>query len=143
MICASLNKMTSAVLVIDVPDQRPETRAHPGIDTSHRHVAAYGIGKIFNGSGMIEEIALDMHNYHGGMGRALVNGLRAALVERGASEIVAGVPRYHPVEQAFWLSLGARPWPLPDASAPTDHSTDNEGADTRWQIPPEYIWMTL
>jgi hypothetical protein len=67
----------------------------------------------------IDVIALDAHTYHARLGRSLVDAVR-----RDGSQVVALVPRYAPVEQAFWRALGAKEW-------------------TAWETPPESIWMTL
>ncbi|MFW5771765.1 MAG: N-acetyltransferase family protein [Phototrophicaceae bacterium] len=75
--------------------------------------------------GIIREMALDAHSYHGGAGRALVAQARDWLAAQSVDRIVALVPRYHAVEQAFWRGLGASEW-----------------KDKTWTIPPEFMWMT-
>jgi hypothetical protein len=57
--------------------------------------------------GLITEIALDMHSYNAGMGRSLVQVLRAWFANQGIEHAIAAVPRRYPVEQAFWRALGA------------------------------------
>ncbi|GAB4312997.1 MAG: hypothetical protein Kow00117_05680 [Phototrophicales bacterium] len=69
----------------------------------------------------IDEIALDAHTYHSGLGRALVNAWYRA---HPNLPLRVHVPRYHAVEQAFWRALGAK----------EVHT---------WQTPPEKIWMIL
>jgi len=54
-------------------------------------------------------MALDAHAYHPGLGRALNEAAVAWAKGRGATVLWALVPRYDPVAQAFWRSLGAQP----------------------------------
>lgn len=75
--------------------------------------------------GVIREMALDAHSYHGGAGRALVAQARDWFGPHAVDRVVALVPRYHAVEQAFWRGLGASEW-----------------KDETWTIPPEFMWMT-
>lgn len=60
--------------------------------------------------GLITDLALDMHGYHGGAGRALVGALREWFESRGASGTAVLTPHYDAVGQAFWRSLGAAEW---------------------------------
>lgn len=60
--------------------------------------------------GDIRDIALDLHNYHGGLGRQLFRAAQAWLSERGVQHVVASTPTYSAVEQAFWRSLGMTEW---------------------------------
>ncbi len=60
--------------------------------------------------GLISEIALDAHGYHGGVGRALVEALRAWFKTQGAEQVAVWTPRNDAVGQAFWRSLGAGEW---------------------------------
>ena len=60
--------------------------------------------------GLITEIAIDAHGYHGGVGRALVAALRAWFREQNAEQIAVWTVRNDAVSQAFWRSLGAREW---------------------------------
>ncbi|MEO8397359.1 MAG: GNAT family N-acetyltransferase [Chloroflexota bacterium] len=60
--------------------------------------------------GLITEIAIDAHGYHGGVGRALVAALRNWFSGKGASKIAIWTPHYDAVSQAFWRSLGAAEW---------------------------------
>lgn len=80
-------------------------------------------------AGLIDEMALDAHRYHGGVGRTLVRTMRDTFAEMQVSQVFVNVPRYHAVEQAFWRSLGARKPMLADWM--------NE------HISPEFMWMTL
>jgi len=58
---------------------------------------------------LIDHMALDAHAYHPGLGRALNEAAVAWAKGRGATVLWALVPRYDPVGQAFWRSLGAQP----------------------------------
>jgi L-amino acid N-acyltransferase YncA len=60
--------------------------------------------------GTIQHIAIDMHGYHAGVGRALVEAARAWFVEQGVARIVVWTARRDATEQAFWRSLGATDW---------------------------------
>ena len=80
-------------------------------------------------AGLIDEMALDAHRYHGGVGRTVVRTMRDAFAEMQVSQVFVNVPRYHAVEQAFWRSLGAH--------KPTMADWMNE------HIPSEFMWMTL
>ncbi len=60
--------------------------------------------------GLITEIALDAHGYYGGVGRALVDALRAWFAAQGIVKIAVWTPHFDAVSQAFWRSLGAAEW---------------------------------
>jgi GNAT superfamily N-acetyltransferase len=60
--------------------------------------------------GLITDLALDAHGYHGGAGRALVGALRDWFEARGASQMAVWTPHLDAVSQAFWRSLGAAEW---------------------------------
>lgn len=60
--------------------------------------------------GLITDLALDAHGYHGGAGRALVAALREWFAGRGVSHTAVWTPHYDAVSQAFWRSLGAAEW---------------------------------
>lgn len=79
-----------------------------------------------NELGLIEEIALDAHRYHGGLGRQLVSALQEWFKQRDIKQIIVGVPRRMAVEQAFWRSLGAKEW-----------------MDNPWTTSPQMMWMQL
>lgn len=96
-------------------------------------VAGYICGLLLDGVGVVDDIALDAHTYHAGMGRALWEALRVWFDARDVNGIRARVARYSAVEQAFWRSLGAHP--LDD-----QQTTEN---DDLWQLPPELIWLAL
>lgn len=65
-------------------------------------------GTLPGGLGVIDALALDAHRYHAGLGRGLAYAARDWLNAQGVTTIRACVPRYHAVEQAFWLALGAQ-----------------------------------
>lgn len=67
-------------------------------------------GLIPEVTGLIRELALDAHGYHGGTGRALVEALRGWFTARGANRIAVWTPHFDAVAQAFWRSLGASEW---------------------------------
>jgi ribosomal protein S18 acetylase RimI-like enzyme len=60
--------------------------------------------------GTIQQIAIDAHGYHGGVGRALVEAARAWFTDRGVARVVVWTARRDATEQAFWRSLGATDW---------------------------------
>ena len=97
--------------------------------TQKNEIAGFISGEARAGVGVIEDIALDAHTYHPGLGRDLLQHLRAAFTENGITTLRVIVPRYHAVEQAFWLALRAIPWQPPA----------NEDS---WQLPPQSMWMT-
>lgn len=67
-------------------------------------------GTIPEHIGVITELTLDMHQYQQGLAKALVNELREWFKKREITNIVALVPHRHPMQQAFWRSLGATEW---------------------------------
>jgi GNAT superfamily N-acetyltransferase len=73
-------------------------------------------GGLPHQTGLIDHMALDAHAYYPGLGRALYAAAHSWLAERGAAEVLALVPRYDPVAQAFWRTLGAHPHPTPPLS---------------------------
>jgi GNAT superfamily N-acetyltransferase len=60
--------------------------------------------------GLIRELALDAHGYHGGVGRSLVDALRGWFAAKGAGRVAVWTPHFDAVAQAFWRSLGASEW---------------------------------
>lgn len=58
-------------------------------------------------AGVITELVLDAHSYHGGTGRLLLNTLRDWFQRQGMQQVIACVPRSQAVEQAFWRAVGA------------------------------------
>lgn len=60
--------------------------------------------------GVITDMALDSHQYQGGLGRSLVKAARGWFAGQGVENVIVNVPYRHAVEQAFWRSLGAREW---------------------------------
>ena len=89
-------------------------------------IGGFIVTEICDSDGVIHEIALDAHQYHGGMGRELVKYSREYFFKQGVKQIIVKVPRFHPVEQAFWLALGAKEW-----------------KNQAWKNPPEFMWMIL
>jgi len=67
-------------------------------------------GLVPQNIGLITEIAIDTHGYHGGVGRSLVNALRMWFKEQDVERAAVWTPRYDAVAQAFWRSLGAAEW---------------------------------
>lgn len=82
------------------------------------HIVGFIIGWLQSGPpgitpeqfGIVTELALDMHQYQQGAARALLAPLRAWFSERGADAVMVLIPHRHPVQQAFWRSLGAAEW---------------------------------
>jgi GNAT superfamily N-acetyltransferase len=78
--------------------------------------AGYIVGEIRRGLagfepqkvGEIRELVLDMHRYHAGVGRQLVNHLIDWFRERHVDRMLISVPRHFPAEQAFWRALGLK-----------------------------------
>ncbi len=60
--------------------------------------------------GVIDDMALDAHQYHSGAGRALVVALRAWFATHDVQRCVVWLPRADAIGQAFWRSLGAQDW---------------------------------
>jgi hypothetical protein len=77
--------------------------------------------------GVVDDMALDAHTYHAGLGRGLWLALREWFAAHNVAQTIIHVPRYSPVEQAFWRALGAVEW-------------KSEQTDT---IHPELMWLTL
>ena len=69
-----------------------------------------GAPMLFQEMGVVAELAIDAHTYHGGLGRKLLQTLLDWFQARGVSHVVAYAPHLHAVEQAFWRALGATPW---------------------------------
>ncbi len=60
--------------------------------------------------GLITELVIDTHGYHGGAGRALVGTLRDWFAGQGAAQTAIWTLRADAVAQAFWRSMGATEW---------------------------------
>ena len=58
---------------------------------------------------LIDHMAVDAHAYYPALGRGLIDAARAWAHDHGATRLVALVPRYEPVSQAFWRSMRASP----------------------------------
>jgi GNAT superfamily N-acetyltransferase len=74
------------------------------------HIQPAPLGLQFATLGVVLEMALDAHRYHGGAGRELVAALLHWFLERDVEQIIVAVPRRAVVEQAFWRGLGATEW---------------------------------
>lgn len=94
---------------------------HVYISEKDGKIIGYIAGDADDALATIDEIALDAHTYHSGLGRSLVNAWRDV---HPNLLIRVHVPRYHAVEQAFWRALGAK-------------------EVTTWETPPEKVWMVL
>jgi hypothetical protein len=68
------------------------------------------LGVALERIGLITELALDMHQYQQGLARTLLTPLREWFNHQGVGAVAAIVPHRHPVQQAFWRSLGATEW---------------------------------
>ena len=88
-------------------------------------ITAIGIGKI-------SVMALDAHKYYAGVGRQLYYALKANFEEASVTRVVAIVPRFHAVEQAFWRSLGGE-----------EFIVTKDMDEEQWKIPRVFMWMTL
>jgi N-acetylglutamate synthase-like GNAT family acetyltransferase len=82
--------------------------------------------EIRDGIGVIMDMALDAHTYHSRLGSDLVHIACDWFNQQGITTVVARVPQFHAVEQAFWRALGAQEW-----------------KENLWSNNPPYIWMKL
>ncbi len=57
--------------------------------------------------GVVLEMTVGVHSDQSGLGRRLLEPLRAWFATQGITHFVATVPGRQPVEQAFWRALGA------------------------------------
>lgn len=90
-------------------------------------LAGYIIGVMQDGqTGVILEMGLDAHLYHGGLARALVKAVKQYFESQSIQQILVLAPRYHPIEQAFWRTLGTQ-----------------ELRDKIQNTPKELMWMKL
>lgn len=102
-----------------------------GYVTAWQHTSPYG--DLPAETGLIDELALDAHKYHAGLGRGLVEQVRRELHARQKTILIACVPRHHAVEQAFWRALGAVEWTPASPSSLLSIPP----------APPTSIWMSL
>ena len=70
------------------------------------HVQPAPPGLLPEEQGIVTEIAIDAHVYHGGTARALVEALRSWFIDRNIEQFLVMVSQRSPVEQAFWRGLG-------------------------------------
>jgi hypothetical protein len=78
-------------------------------------------GTLPPGAALVDDLALDAHAYHPGLGRGLVMTAQVWVLERGATDLLALIPQYDPIGQAFWRSLGASPAANPTLLLPTGY----------------------
>lgn len=57
--------------------------------------------------GLISDLCVDGHARQGGVGSALLDGLRGWFKDYQIEVVEAQVPQSHPIAQAFWRALGA------------------------------------
>lgn len=57
--------------------------------------------------GLISDLCVDGHARQGGVGSALLDGLRGWFKDHQIEVVEAHVPQSHPIAQAFWRALGA------------------------------------
>lgn len=123
--------LTTPECAVWVGETQPKGESSASADivgylTAWHTISPYG--RLPAEMGLIDELALDAHKYHAGLGRGLVERARHELNTRQKTHIIACVPRYHAVEQAFWRALGAVEW---------------EPESLPLSAPPTSIWMTL
>lgn len=100
---------TSAAAWLDDP------RCHMLVGERPDGVVGYIIGWIQDAPpglapekvGLVSDMAVGLHSYQSGLGRMLLDALRAWFSEQELTVVLAHVPRRQPVEQAFWRALGA------------------------------------
>lgn len=93
-------------------------------------LAGYISGMTQNRRVFIDNIALDAHAYHIGLGHTLWRSILETAHQTDHEKLFISVPRYYAVEQAFWRSLGAIECKI-------------ESNDNLWKLPPELMWMTF
>lgn len=64
-------------------------------------------GLPFRSCGLITELVLDAHVYHGGAARSLVESLKEWFASHKVQHIFTYVPAYNATQQAFWRALSA------------------------------------
>jgi hypothetical protein len=106
--------------------KHPNCAVFVGVQTAQAETVRGYITDVPYGVGIIEELALDAHYYHPGLGRGLVKMARTWFAQHNLTHFAACVPRYHAVEQAFWRALGA-----------------HEDKQFALPLPPTLIWMTI
>lgn len=73
-------------------------------------IQAAPVGTLPTQWGVVTELAIDAHRPQGGVGRALIDALRAWLIANDITVLTVQVAGRYPVEQAFWRALGAKEW---------------------------------
>jgi hypothetical protein len=81
--------------------------------------------------GIVEEIVLDVHAYHGGLARLLYSTLSKWFSKSKVEQVLIRTLSGYAVEQAFWRGLGATVWKPPAREI------------TAWKTAPEHIWLKL
>lgn len=74
---------------------------------------AWPKGELPFQTALIDHMTLDAHAYYPGLARALLDTAQVWAKQNGATRLLALVPRYDPVGQAFWRSLHTSPAPDP------------------------------
>jgi hypothetical protein len=100
--------------------------AHIVCATQNNTVIGYIVGDRRDDIWVIQEMALDAHAYHRGLGKGLFVALQTWFTNTAPLPIVIRAPRYYAVEQAFWRALGATDW-----------------TKTTWEKNPLTTWMLL
>ena len=59
-------------------------------------------------TGVLLEMAVDLHETHHGLSETLLDAARRWLVSMDTTQLVIDVPARYPVEAAFWRAQGAR-----------------------------------
>lgn len=80
------------------------------VGLAHGALAVREVGLLQPLIGLVHSLVLDVHGYHAGAGRMLVDALRGWFRTQGAREMRVSVPRRSAVEQAFWRALGGQDW---------------------------------
>ncbi len=57
--------------------------------------------------GVVTDMAVGAHSYQSGLGRQMLDPLRAWFHEQGLTHFIVYAPHRQPVEQAFWRAMGA------------------------------------
>ncbi len=58
--------------------------------------------------GTILDMSLDLHHAHSGLGGQLINTVKLWLADNNIRVLTVNLPARYPVEEAFWLSQGAK-----------------------------------
>lgn len=69
-----------------------------------------GIPLLADQIGVVTDMILDSHAFHGGLARSLLQAARNWLHARGIRHMLACAPHLYAAEQAFWRAQGATQW---------------------------------